>query len=186
MTPGIPRSHADRVEQRWPCNDRTRLSRTRSFRSIASRGFGVRFSEISAMTGRWDATAIPRRAVARSDRVRTSCGDVDTLGFSHLSPLVHFPQAPGAHSVRSSLRARGRATLRAIRRGAQSRAPDLRSGPLVATTTPSGIPTSPLSFISLKRRALTPFDRALRARGRATLRAIRRGAQSRRPGLKSR
>ena len=56
------------------------------------------------------------------------------------------------------------ACLRALRRGARARAPDLRSGPL-----------HPL-FISLRRRALTPL---------ACLRAIRRGARARAPDLRS-
>ena len=141
------------------------------------------FSEISGMTGIGGTSGIPRgtRRPRRTTVATSTPSGFPTSPHSFISlkrrALTPFDRA---------LRARGRATLRAIRRGAQSRAPDLRSGPLVATTTPSEIPTSPHSFISLKRRALTPFDRALCARGRATLRAIRRGAQSRRPGPKSR
>ena len=98
-----------------------------------------------------------------------------------------FPSTAGARSARLPTR---------LRRGAQSRAPDLRSG-REEREKRSVPPASPLrpSFPSgagrslfvhfPQRRALAPLDRALRARGRATLRAIRRGAQSRAPDLRS-
>ena len=72
--------------------------------------------------------------------------------------------------------------------GAWSRAPGLMARP--------HLPLSPSQLILFpQRRALAPLDRALRARGRATLRAIRRivrprtwtcDAQSRAPGLAAR
>ena len=61
--------------------------------------------------------------------------------------------------------------------------PDIQSASSLASSSRA---EGRASFFSLRRRALAPLDRALGARGRATLRAIRRGARSRAPGLAAR